>query len=151
VKCGEMMTPNPTSCRGDQTVERAAMVMEQEDVGLLPVVAGDGAKLVGVVSDRDIVIKVVAAGRDPRSTAISEMMTADPVTCRPEDHAELALECMANHQVRRIPIVDGEGILVGIIAQADVATRLGRPNQTGQVVEAISEGDKRTSHIADDV
>lgn len=142
--CGEMMTPNPTCCQGDATVDQAAQLMKADDIGLIPVVSEPLAKLIGVLTDRDIVLKVVASGRDPRSTAVREVMTPNPVVCRPEDSTAAALELMASNQVRRMPIVDGRGAILGIIAQADVATRLGSPEQTAQVVEAISESDERT-------
>lgn len=145
--CEEMMTPNPTCCRGDDTIDKAAHLMTIEDVGLLPVVTEQSGKLIGVLTDRDIVVKVVAKDRDARSTVVSEVMTGDPVFCGPEDPIDAALQRMATHQVRRIPIVDTRGIIVGIISQADVATRLGQPAQTGQVVEAISEADERTITI----
>ncbi|MFN2447959.1 MAG: CBS domain-containing protein [Vicinamibacterales bacterium] len=141
------MTPNPRCCRGDDTVDKAAHLMMVADVGLLPVVTDRSHKLIGVLTDRDIVVKVVAKGRDARSTAVSEVMTGDPVFCGPEAPVDAALERMATNQVRRMPIVDARGVIVGIISQADVATRLGKPAQTGQVVEAISESDQTTIFI----
>jgi CBS domain-containing protein len=113
--------------------------MQREDVGLVPVVADDGKKLIGVLTDRDIAVKVVAEGRDPRSTAVTEVMSTDVVTCLPQETVETVMELMATKQVRRIPIVDRDGSLVGIVAQADVATRIANPQETGQVVQAISE------------
>lgn len=113
--------------------------MRREDCGLLPVTAESGKKLIGVLTDRDIVIKVLAEGRDPRSTAVSEVMTTDLVTCLPQESIETVMEQMATRQVRRIPIVDSDGSLVGIVAQADIATRIGTSQETGQVVQAISE------------
>lgn len=137
--CGELMTPSPRCCNADQTIDQAAELMRREDVGLIPVVAGGSAKLVGVVTDRDIAMKVVAEHRDPRTTTVGEVMTPDPVFCRPQESAEALIELMASNQVRRMPIVDDGGAILGIIAQADLATRLGRPEQTGQLVEAISD------------
>jgi CBS domain-containing protein len=137
--CEEVMTPSPTCCRPEQTAVEAAELMQREDVGLVPVVSGDKAKLIGVLTDRDIVLKVVAAGRDPRGTSVSEVMTNEPITCLPQESVESVMELMATRQVRRIPIVDKDGSIVGIVAQADIATRLGTPEETGQVVQAISE------------
>jgi CBS domain-containing protein len=133
------MTPSPTSCNPQHTAIDAAELMRREDCGLLPVVSEDGKKLIGVLTDRDIVLKVVAEGRDPRSTAVGEVMTTDVVTCLPQESVEMAMEQMATRQVRRIPIVDRDGSLVGIVAQADVATRIANPQETGQIVQAISE------------
>ena len=113
--------------------------MKREDVGLVPVVSQDGGKLIGVLTDRDIVLKVIADGRDPKSTAVTEVMSSSPVTCLPQESVEAVMELMASRQVRRIPIVDRDGALVGIVAQADVATRIANPQETGQVVQAISE------------
>ncbi len=136
--CGELMTPSPSCCRADVTVDQVAELMKRDDVGLIPVVSDKSQKLVGVITDRDIAVKVVANHRDPMSTIVSEVMTEDPICCRPQESAEALMELMASNQVRRIPIVDDRGVIMGIVAQADLATRLGRPEQTGQVVEAIS-------------
>ena len=99
--------------------------------------------LVGIVTDRDLVIKVVAEGLDPKTVPVGEVMTQDPLTCRAESNVRVALDAMAEYQLRRIPIVDGHHRLVGIIAQADVAARLARPTDTARVVEEISQ-----SHLA---
>ena len=136
--CAEVMTPSPTACMPQHTTTEAAELMQREDCGLVPVVS-DHNKLIGVLTDRDIVLKVVADGRDPRSTAVSEVMSTDLVTCLPHETIETAMEQMASRQVRRVPIVDRDGSLVGIVAQADIATRLASPQETGQVVQAISE------------
>jgi CBS domain-containing protein len=143
--CGELMTPNPSCCRSDVTVDQVAELMKRDDVGLIPVVSDRTHKLVGVITDRDIAMKVVANHRDPMSTAVSEVMTDRPIACRPQESAEALMELMASNQVRRVPIVDDSGAILGIIAQADLATRLGRPDQTGQVVEAISSGQSSTT------
>ena len=137
--CAEVMTPSPTCCHPEHTTVDAAELMQREDVGLVPVVADNSSKLIGVLTDRDIVLKVVAAGRDPRGTAVSEVMTTDPVACLPQESIEAVMELMASRQVRRIPIVDKDGAIVGIVSQADIATRLASPQETGQVVQAISE------------
>jgi len=139
--CAEVMTPSPTACNPQHTAIDAAELMRREDCGLLPVISEDGKKLIGVLTDRDIVLKVVAEGRDPRSTAVSEVMTTDIVTCLPQESVEMAMEQMATRRVRRIPIVDRDGSLVGILAQADVATRIANPQETGQIVQAISESE----------
>lgn len=137
--CAEVMTPSPTCCHPEHTAVEAAELMQREDVGLVPVVSDSNTKLIGVLTDRDIVLKVVAAGRDPRGTAVSEVMTSDLITCLPQESVESVMELMATRQVRRIPIVDKDGAIVGIVSQADIATRLANPEETGQVVQAISE------------
>src|SRR5918999_338649 len=137
--CAEVMTPSPTCCQPEHTTVDAAELMKREDVGLVPIVAANTQKLIGVLTDRDIVLKVVAEGREPRSTAVSEVMTTDPVACLPQESVEAVMELMSSRQVRRIPIVDKDGAIVGIVSQADIATRLAQPEETGQVVQAISE------------
>jgi CBS domain-containing protein len=137
--CGELMTPSPTCCNPQHTIIEVAEIMKREDVGLVPVVEDVDKKLIGVITDRDIVMNVVAAGRDPRGTAISEVMTTDPCACQEQDSIETVMQQMAAHQVRRIPIVDSSGAIVGIVSQADIATRLANPRETGEVVQAISE------------
>jgi CBS domain-containing protein len=137
--CAEVMTPSPTCCQPEHTTVDAAELMKREDVGLVPIVAANSQKLIGVLTDRDIVLKVVAESRDPGSTAVSEVMTTDPVACLPQESVEAVMELMSSRQVRRIPIVDKDGAIVGIVSQADIATRVAQPEETGQVVQAISE------------
>lgn len=136
--CAEVMTPSPTACQPQHTAIEAAELMRREDCGMVPVVS-EHNKLIGVLTDRDIVLKVIAEGRDPRNTAVSEVMSTDLITCLPQETIETVMEQMATRQVRRIPIVERDGSLVGIVAQADIATRLSNAQETGQVVQAISE------------
>jgi CBS domain-containing protein len=132
----ELMTENPKTVSSDATVVEATRVMRDDDVGLVPVVDGD--RLVGTVTDRDIAIRVVAEERDANSTAVREIASTDLVTIDPEQDLDEALRLMAQHQVRRLPVVEEDGRLVGIVAQADVA-RHGDDSETGQVVEQISQ------------
>jgi CBS domain-containing protein/uncharacterized protein YwbE len=139
MNCKDIMTTDPKCCHPDDTIARAAEVMREEDVGPVPVVRDrNSKKLAGIVTDRDIAIKVVAAGRDPRSTRVDEVMSKDVVTCHAEDDYSQALHAMARHQVRRIPVVNEDGVLLGIISQADVARRSSE-EELGEVVEEISE------------
>jgi CBS domain-containing protein len=131
----EVMTSNPQSCASDASVADAAKVMASKDVGPIPVV--DGERLVGILTDRDIVVRVVAEGRDPQATTVGEVASSDLTTVSPDEDLGRALQLLAERQVRRLPVVDGER-LVGIVAQADVA-RQGDDTQTGRVVEQISE------------
>jgi CBS domain-containing protein len=132
----DVMTSNPRSIEPSTTVTEAARLMKAEDVGSLPIVDGD--QLVGVVTDRDIVIRVVAEGKDLQSTTAGEIASRDLVTVDPEQDLDEALRLMAQHQVRRLPVAEEDGRLVGILAQADVA-RVGKDEKTGQVVQEISE------------
>ena len=132
----ELMSDNPCSIDADKSVAYAAKMMRDEDVGLAPIVEGD--RLGGTLTDRDIAIRVVAEGRDPESTTAREVASTDVITVDPQQELDEALRLMAQHQVRRLPVVEEDGRLVGIVAQADVA-RHGDDRQTGQVVEQISQ------------
>jgi CBS domain-containing protein len=130
----EIMTRDVRACEPNATVADAAKVMAQGDVGPVPIVQ-DG-RLVGIVTDRDIVVRVVAEGRDANVTTVKEIASTDLVTVAPGDDLDVALNLLAQRQVRRLPVVEGER-LVGIVAQADIA-RLGKDKKTGEVVEEIS-------------
>ena len=137
--CSEIMTKNPEYCLSSDPVVKAARLMKSEDVGPIPIVDDkDGKRLAGIVTDRDLAIKVVAEARDPKTTPLKQVMTSDVVTCKENDDVEKALKLMQDHQIRRIPVVDGGDHLLGIIAQADVANRLGSSRTTGKVVQEIS-------------
>jgi CBS domain-containing protein len=132
----ELMTSNPTTIESGGTVAEAARKMRDEDAGIIPIVDGD--RLVGTITDRDVAISVVAEGKDPESTTVGEIASRDLVTIDPQQDLDEALRLMAQHQVRRLPVVEEDGRLVGILAQADIA-REASPEQTGRVVEEISE------------
>jgi len=132
----EVMTSNPSTIEPNKTVADAARIMKQEDAGVVPVT--ENGRLTGMVTDRDIAIRVVAEGKDPKSTPVREVASKDLVTVDPEQDLDEALRLMAKHQVRRLPVVEEDGRLVGVVAQADVA-RHGDDAKTGQVVQEISE------------
>jgi len=132
----DLMTRNPCSIAADKSVAYAAKMLRDEDVGLAPIVQGD--RLVGTVTDRDIAIRAVAEGKDPESTKVKEIASINLVTVDPRQDLDEALKLMAKHQVRRLPVVEDGGRLVGVVAQADVA-RNGDEKQTGWVVEEISQ------------
>ena len=131
----ESMTSNPCSIDTDKSVAYAAKMMRDEDVGIAPIVEGE--RLVGVLTDRDIAVRVVAEGRDPEQTKVTEVASRDVVTLDPQQDLDEALRLMARHQVRRLPVVEEDGRLVGVVAQADVAKQAD-DQQTGEVVEQIS-------------
>ena len=130
----DVMTSEVRACEPSATVVDAAKIMAQEDVGPVPVV--EDGRLTGIVTDRDITVRVVAEERDPGTTTIGEIASTKLVTVSPDDDLETALKLLAENQVRRIPVVEGDR-LVGIVAQADIA-RLGSDAKTGEVVEEIS-------------
>jgi CBS domain-containing protein len=131
----EIMTANPVTVRPDTSVFEAARLMASEDVGSLPAVDGD--RLVGVVTDRDIALRVVAEGRDAGATTVGEIQSSNPVTVEPDQDLDDALREMARRQVRRLPVVEGDR-LIGVVAQADVGKKAGDA-KTGKVVGEISE------------
>jgi CBS domain-containing protein len=132
----DIMSANPCAIDADKPVAYAAQMMKQEDVGLAPIVEGD--RLVGALTDRDIVTRVVAEGKDPQSVKVREVASTDLVTIDPQEDLDEALRLMASYQVRRLPVVGEDGRLVGVLAQADVA-REANDKKTGQLVEEISK------------
>jgi CBS domain-containing protein len=132
----DIMTSNPSTIEPNTSVADAARIMKQEDAGVVPVT--ENGRLTGMVTDRDIAIRVVAEGKDPQSTPVREVASQNLVTVDPQQDLDEALRLMAKHQVRRLPVVEEDGRLVGVVAQADVA-RYGDDTKTGQVVQEISE------------
>jgi CBS domain-containing protein len=132
----ELMTVRPRTVKAGDPIVEAAKLMKGEDSGIAPIVDGD--RLVGVVTDRDIAIRVVAEGRDPRETKVEDIASQNLVTIDPQQGLDEALRLMAQHQVRRLPVVEEDGKLVGIVSQADVARRADA-ERTGEVVQQISE------------
>src|ERR687889_86829 len=115
----DLMTDNPCSIDADKPVAYAAKMMRDEDVGLAPIV--EGQKLIGTLTDRDIAVRVVAEGKDPQSTTVKEIASTNLVTVDPDQDLDEALRLMARHQVRRLPVVEEDGRLAGVVAQADIA------------------------------
>lgn len=136
-KIAEVMTERPRAVTSQTSVREAARLMDEEDVGALPVVE-EGTRLVGIVTDRDVALRVVGRGLDPETTRVGEIASADMVALGPEHDLDEALAVMAREQVRRLPIVVREYELVGMLTQADVA-RAGKDKTTGEMVEAISQ------------
>lgn len=134
----DVMTPMPVSVATDSPVIEAARAMVRENVGSLPVVSG--GDLVGIITDRDLVERVIARRLDPESVTVGECCTSEPVSAQPEESLDEALARMAQQQIRRLPVVE-EGRLVGIVAQADVA-HSAPPDATGEMVERISRDDQ---------
>jgi CBS domain-containing protein len=139
-KCSDVMTKDPTCCLPTDRVSSVAQLMNTENVGAIPVVeSNQSKKLIGIITDRDLALKVVANERDPKSTTVADVMTSDVVTCYVDDDIQKAVDAMADHQLRRMPVVDHNHMIVGIIAQADVATRLDQPKDTAEMVKEISQ------------
>ena len=139
-KCNEVMTKNPVCCMPNDSVAKAAELMKSGNIGSIPVIENEQTqKLVGIVTDRDLALKIVADGLDAKSTKVEAVMTRKVVTCLADDDLQKALDAMAEHQLRRIPVVDDDNKIVGIISQADVATHADEPEKTAEVVKEISQ------------
>jgi CBS domain-containing protein len=132
----DVMTSNPCTIDADKPVAYAAKLMKQENVGIAPIVEGN--RLVGTLTDRDIVLRVIAEGKDPQTISVREVASTAPVTVDPQEDLDEALRLMATHQVRRLPVVEEDGRVVGVLAQADVAEEA-KPKKTGELVEEISK------------
>jgi len=133
------MTPNPYFCLPTDNVITAAELMKRENIGSVPVVDNDQTqKLIGIITDRDLALKVVGEGLEAKSTRVEAVMTRKVVTCRTDDELQVALDAMSDNQLRRIVIVDNANKVLGIISQADVATRTNQPEKTAEVVKDIS-------------
>jgi CBS domain-containing protein len=143
MKISQIMSTNPRSVSPDTSVSDAARVMKEEDIGLVPVVERVGGaetrgRLVGVITDRDITIRHVAEGRSS-DAPVSDVMSGGVLTCGPDDSVATAMELMGREQVRRIPIVDERGSLVGVLAQADLTRIAGQERGVERTVEQISQ------------
>jgi CBS domain-containing protein len=142
--CGEVMTKDPACCPPTDTAARAAELMKSGNVGSIPVIANEQTRqLVGIVTDRDLALKIVAGALDAKLTKVEAVMTRTVVTCLADDDLQKALDAMTQHQLRRIPVVDRENKVVGIIAQADVATRVDQPEKTAEMLKGISKANQK--------
>ena len=139
MKITDVMTPNPKTVKPDDDLQAVATIMRDEDAGSVPVV--EDGRVVGMVTDRDIVIRAVADG-DFDCTV--EDICSDEVICiRPEMSTADAAELMSEHQIRRLPVVDDDDRLLGIVSLGDLAVKEGRDTRSGETLEQISEGVKR--------
>jgi len=134
----DIMTANPSTVSEKDTVRDAARIMADQDTGVVPVV--NGRRIVGLVTDRDIVVRLVAAGKDPASANVREAMTSSVRAVNEDSSVDDALRMMSNAQVRRVPVVNGNDELVGIVSFGDIATETNRDSRVGQAIEQISEG-----------
>ena len=140
MKAQDIMSRNPKSVTPQTTVQEAARLMKEEDVGVIPVVeSGSSKRLIGVVTDRDLAIRHVAEGHSSASCPVSEAMSSNPRTAKADDSVDSIMELMGKEQVRRIPIVDERGALLGIISQADIVRQAKDDKKAERTVEKISE------------
>jgi CBS domain-containing protein len=149
--CGDIMTANPICCLPTDTVIHVAQLMKIGDVGSIPVVEGENSqKLVGIITDRDLALRVVRENMDANSTIVKQVMTRNPVACYAHEDLDKAMKIMKDHQVRRIPIINKNNEVLGMISQADIAIRVDQPQKTADVVEEISKPtikENETSHV----
>jgi len=139
-KCKDVMTEDPVCCLPTDAVSKAAQLMKDEDVGSIPVIEDEETmKLIGIVTDRDLALQVVAPERDASTTQVEDVMTYEVITCRATDDVQKAVDAMAQHQLRRMPVIDGDHRIVGIISQADVATRVEESEEIAEMVKEISQ------------
>jgi CBS domain-containing protein len=134
----EIMTPNPECISPDDTIQEAARKMRDLDVGLLPV-CGAGNHLSGMITDRDIAIRDVAEGKDPRTTPVREAMTQEIIACFDDQDVRDAAQTMQARQVRRLVVLDRDKRLVGIVSLGDLATESGDRHEAGAVLQDVSE------------
>ena len=140
--CNEVMTKNPACCLPSNNVSIAAQLMKEENVGSIPVIEStETKKLIGIVTDRDLAMQVLANGNGQNSKTMNvvDVMTHEVVTCRESDDVQKAVDLMAKYQLRRMPVVDHNHKIVGIISQADIATRVDKTEETAEMVKEISQ------------
>ncbi len=137
IKCRDIMTSNVKTATRDMSLQDIAEIMREGDMGSVPVV--EDGKLVGIVTDRDIVVRSIADGKGA-SSPVGEAMTSEIFSVKPDDFVFEAIRLMGDKQVRRIPVVDDAGALAGIIAMADVALEMEDEREIAETLEEISSG-----------
>jgi CBS domain-containing protein len=141
-RCREIMTQNVTTAQPGMTLREAAQIMREGDMGALPVTEGGkpNGKLLGILTDRDIVVRAVAAGLDTAAAKVADAMTAELFTAAPDTPVFEAIRLMGDKQVRRIPVVDENGALEGIVSMADIALEMEDEREIAEALEEISSG-----------
>ncbi|WP_447980484.1 CBS domain-containing protein [Candidatus Nitrospira bockiana] len=147
MKVREVMTTSPTCCVPTDTASKAARIMKDLDTGIVPIIEDEqNRKLIGVVTDRDLCLEVVAGARDPLTVQVRECMTSALVCCTPEDDVQKAVDLMRDNQVRRIPVVDQAGVIQGIVSMADITQRSEvPPSKTYETLKTVSEATQEAS------
>jgi CBS domain-containing protein len=140
VKCREIMSKNILAASTEMSLHEIANLMKDNDIGCLPVVETETKKLLGIITDRDIVVRAIAGAKDISATKVSDIMTSKVFTSKPDDFAFEAIRIMGDQQVRRVPIVDDSGVLQGIVSMADVALEMEDEREIAETLEEISSG-----------
>ena len=140
MKIKHVMTKDPSCCLPSESAQHAASIMREEHAGIVPVIDNEQSrKIVGVVTDRDLCMSVVAEGRDPREVPVEQCMTTKVVTCSSDDSLERVTELMRENQIRRVPVINGGRELIGIVALADVVERTNiKTTQTHETLKKVS-------------
>jgi CBS domain-containing protein len=133
----DVMTSNPTTVSEKDTIRDAARIMASEDTGVVPVV--DGKRVIGMVTDRDIVVRFVAEGKDPANARVNECMTKSVRSVKEDTPVADVLSLMSNAQIRRVPVVNDREELVGIVSLGDISTATNQEGKVGKTVEQISQ------------
>lgn len=142
----QIMTKNPICCNPETKIDQVAGMMVQHDCGEIPVVeSGQKKKLIGVITDRDIVIRSVARGINPLELSASDCMTSKPVSVKRDTDIERVCQLMEQHQIRRIPVVDENGYVCGMVSLADIATNVDE-KETGHMVRNVSQPNQTSIH-----
>lgn len=148
MKVREVMTANPKCCVPSDSAQKVARTLCEENIGAVPVVADHQShKLIGMITDRDLCCSVVAEGLDPKNTSIDGFFSVEPVACREGENLDNCERAMQEHQIRRIPVIDGEGCCIGIVSQADLALK-DKPEKVSKTVAEISKPDTPRSSLA---
>ena len=137
MKVNEIITHDPEVIHPETTLIEAAQKMKSMDIGMLPVCDGD--RLVGVITDRDITVRGVAQGYDPKTARVQEVMTPEVIYCFDDEDVKDVAKKMEEEQVRRLPVLNREKRLVGIVSLGDLAVRTGKEKLAGEVLERVSE------------
>jgi CBS domain-containing protein len=139
MKVRDAMTPDPVCCLTTDSAQKVAGILCKQNVGSIPVVTDqESRKLIGIITDRDLCCSVVASGLNAQSTPIEKFISLNPVTCREGESLDNCQQLMQERQVRRIPVVDGEGRVIGIVSQADLALK-DKPERVGKMVAEVSK------------
>jgi CBS domain-containing protein len=138
----DIMTPDPACCTPTMTLDQVARMMVQNDCGEIPVIDAS-ERPIGVVTDRDIVCRVVAEGKNPMAHTVETCMTQPVVTVKPDDPIDKVVATMEQYQIRRVPVTDEKGCCTGIVSQADIA-RAERLTEIGELVREVSQATGRT-------
>ena len=139
MKVREIMTTEVATAAPDTTLDEIAIMMKEEDAGGIPIV--DDGELVGIITDRDIVIRCIAAGKEPTDTTAEEVLSEEMRTIEPDAEVEQASQLMAQHQIRRLPVVE-DGEIIGIVTLGDIAVKEDADEGAGEALEGVSEGVK---------